>query len=230
MLNIGSASQLAVIKAATKLATPLQSVMEVPYFSGDNILVAAALGGGKVIATFVSMLKEWLESLGVQRGDSELYKTLMTAAKGKMDTTLQVVPTLWGERHRPDMRGSVHNIGTDNLTLGDVSSAMFRGIVENLRRMMPREIFQEHQVRCIDKANSLKLLTHNHSHSNKLYIHLHKCTCTYQIQRILGSGYTLQRNTVLQQHTEKVFGLPLVIKEGIDSPLGAAMAVEHLQQ
>ena len=176
MLNIGSASQLAVIKPATKLVTPLQSVMEVPYFSGDNILVAAALGGGKVIATFVSMLKEWLESLGVQRGDSELYKTLMTAAKGKMDTTLQVVPTLWGERHRPDMRGSVHNIGTDNLTLGDVSSAMFRGIVENLRRMMPREIFQEHQVRCIDKANSLKLLTHNHSHSNKLYIHLHKCT------------------------------------------------------
>ena len=230
MLNIGSASQLAVIKPATKLVTPLQSVMEVPYFSGDNILVAAALGGGKVIATFVSMLKEWLESLGVQRGDSELYKTLMTAAKGKMDTTLQVVPTLWGERHRPDMRGSVHNIGTDNLTLGDVSSAMFRGIVENLRRMMPREIFQEYQVRCIDKANSLKLLTHNHSHSNKLYIHLHKCACTYQIQRILGSGYTLQRNTVLQQHTEKVFGLPLVIKEGIDSPLGAAMAVERLQQ
>ena len=55
-------------------------------------------------------------------------------------------------------------------------------------------------------------------------------TYTYQIQRILGSGYTLQRNTVLQQHIEKVFGLPLVIKEGIDSPLGAAMAVEQLQQ
>ena len=156
VLNIGSASQLAVIKPATKLVIPLQSVMEVPYFSGDNILVAAALGGGNVIATFVSMLKEWLESLGVQRSDSELHKTLMTVAKDKMDTTLQVVPTLWGERHRPDMRGSVHNIGTDNLTLGDVSSAMFRGIVENLRKMMPREIFQEHQVRYSDdKANLL---------------------------------------------------------------------------
>ena len=174
MLNIGSASQLAVIKPATKLVLPLQSVMEVPYFSGDNILVAAALGGGKVIATFVSMLKEWLESLGVQRSDSELYKTLMTVAKDKMDTTLQVVPTLWGERHIPDMRGSVHNIGTDNLTLGDVSSAMFRGIIENLRKMMPREIFQEHQVRCIDdKANSLMLRSYinpySHSNSNDEY-------------------------------------------------------------
>jgi len=57
-----------------------------------------------------------------------------------------------------------------------------------------------------------------------LYIH------TYQIQRIIGSGYTLQRNTILQQHTEKVFGLSLVIKEGIDSPLGAAVALEQLQQ
>lgn len=199
--------------------------MEVPYFSGDNILVAAALGGGKVIATFVSMLKEWLESLGVQRSDSELYETLMTVAQDKMDTTLQVVPTLWGERHRPGMRGSVHNIGTDNLTLGDVSSAMFRGIVENLREMMPREIFQEHQVRRIDKVNSLMLHSCINPYScNIYYIH------TYQIQRILGSGYTLQRNTVLQQHTEKVFGLPLVIKEGIDSPLGAAVAVEQLQQ
>lgn len=57
-----------------------------------------------------------------------------------------------------------------------------------------------------------------------LYIH------TYQIQRIIGSGYTLQRNTILQQHTEKVFGLSLVIKEGIDSPLGSAVALEQLQQ
>lgn len=55
-------------------------------------------------------------------------------------------------------------------------------------------------------------------------------THTYQIQRIIGSGYTLQRNTILQQHTEKVFGLSLVIKEGIDSPLGAAVALEQLQQ
>jgi len=60
---------------------------------------------------------------------------------------LQVDPTLWGERHRPDIRGTVQNIGIDNLTLGDINSATLRGIVANLRRMMPLEIFQELNVR-----------------------------------------------------------------------------------
>lgn len=148
MLSIGSASQLAVIKPATKqhMLSP-QSVMEVPYFSGNNILAACALAGGNVIATFVSMLQEWLGKLGVQRSEVEVRQMLIAAAEDKMDTTLQVDPTLWGERHRPDIRGTVQNIGIDNLTLGDISSATLRGIVANLRRMMPLEIFQELNVR-----------------------------------------------------------------------------------
>ena len=149
MLNIGSASQLAVIKPATKQhMLPLQSVMEVPYFNGDNILAACSLAGGNAIATFVSMLKEWLEKFGVQHSEVEVRQMLVAAAEDKVDTTLQVDPTLWGERHRPDMRGSVQNIGIDNFTLGDISSATLRGIVTNLRRMMPIETFQDLNVRC----------------------------------------------------------------------------------
>ena len=50
-----------------------------------------------------------------------------------------------------------------------------------------------------------------------------------KIQRLLGSGQTLQRNPVLQHHTERVFGVPLVISDRpVDAPLGAAMAVQSL--
>lgn len=168
MLSIGSASQLAVIKPATKqhMLSP-QSVMEVPYFSGNNILAACALAGGNVIATFVSMLQEWLGKLGVQRSEVEVRQMLIAAAEDKMDTTLQVDPTLWGERHRPDIRGTVQNIGIDNLTLGDISSATLRGIVANLRRMMPIEIFQELNVRIAPTGHAA------------IYIHLTRTSHRY---------------------------------------------------
>ena len=123
--------------------------MKVPYFYESNILVAAALGGGNVIATFVAMLRGWLQALGVEAEkfqESEIYKKLISSAEEKLDTSLEIDPILWGERHTPHARGCVSNVGTDNLALGDVSSAMFSGIVNNLRRMMPVEIFQEHKV------------------------------------------------------------------------------------
>ena len=158
VLNIGSASQLAVIKPI-RVQTPGNrdkapsnqmllppSVMEVPYFNSNHLIVAAALAGGNVIASFVTMLYGWLADLGVECQESDIYTRLISCAKGKFDTSLQVAPTLWGERHMPQARGSVSNIGPDNLTLGDASSAMCRGIVENLRQMMPPETFEEHQV------------------------------------------------------------------------------------
>ena len=49
-----------------------------------------------------------------------------------------------------------------------------------------------------------------------------------QVQRVVGSGSALVRNRVLQRHAEEVLGMPLVIKEGVDAPLGAAMAVSNL--
>ena len=38
------------------------------------------------------------------------------------------------------------NLTPNNLDLGDVSSAMMRGVIVNLREMMPLEIFQQFKV------------------------------------------------------------------------------------
>ena len=45
---------------------------------------------------------------------------------------------------------------------------------------------------------------------------------------MLGSGQTLQRHRVFQEHIQRVFGLPLELREEADAPLGAAMAVAHI--
>eukprot|EP00731_Ephydatia_muelleri_P022985 Em0015g568a len=173
-----------------------QSLTDVPYFSGDYAKVAASLSGGNVIATFVCMLQGWLEAMGIDRktiGDADIYERLMTCGAEKWDTTLCVDPVWWGERHTPEAKGSVTNMAEDNMTFSDWCSALHRGIVQNLSKMMPEEVLLEHK-----------------------------------IERLLGSGRTLHKNTLLQRHVTSIFKRPLVLREEVDSPLGAAMAVSTL--
>lgn len=80
-------------------------------------------------------------------GDQDIYGYLIDAASHNMDTTLVVSPIFLGERHQPNVRGRVTNIGSDNLCVGDVSSALMKGIVENLKEMMPSMIFEQFRVR-----------------------------------------------------------------------------------
>lgn len=164
---MGTASQLAVVKprgaAATAISLP-ESVQEVPYFSGDHLLVAASLNGGNVMATFVDVLQGWMKDLGVNLGErgvkkSDIYDKLLQAALDKLDTSLEVDPKLRGERHAPGELGSVKGIQLQpsNLSLGDVGSAMVKGLVENLRKMMPQDIFDRYQVCVHTTASSIMI-------------------------------------------------------------------------
>lgn len=49
-------------------------------------------------------------------------------------SNLNVQPTLLGERHQPDLKGTVTNIDVGNLGLGQVFRALCRGLLENLHR------------------------------------------------------------------------------------------------
>ena len=154
VLNIGSASQLSVVKPkAEKLCFPLpSSVMEVPYFDGNTLITAASLAGGNVVATFVKMLQSWMRTLGVTDSipdESSIYTKLVSLACENVNDLreLDVCVTLWGERHEPGGAvGAVSNITPNNLDLGGVSHAMLRGVVTNLRKMMPQEVFQQLKV------------------------------------------------------------------------------------
>ena len=153
---MGSASQIALIKPAGSPPedisphTILESVQEVPYFNGDHLLVAAALGGGNVLSLFVDTLRGWLRDLDphleVAINFQDVYEKMMTLAMEKLDTSLEVSPRFWAERHNPDMSGSVGNIRPDNISLGDVGSAMVMGVVENLYCMITPYLLDRHQV------------------------------------------------------------------------------------
>ena len=169
VLNIGSASQLAVINPATSQLPQLPaSIMEVPYFSQDTILVAASLSGGNVVSTFVKMLSSWLGCLqgpqhtnhpdsvsSVVPNESDIYRILISKAGEKMETSLKMDVRLWGERYNPGVTGSMSNLTPHNLDLGDVSSAMFRGIIENLWSMMSPGVLEHLKVQLVFACISL---------------------------------------------------------------------------
>ena len=163
MLYVGTSSQLSVIKRRSD-HSPLAAdnpLKEVPYFNGQNLLVAAALNGGNTVKKFVTFLREFLTLAGiteVQVTDKKIYEIVTSSALSKMDTTLCIQPRLLGERHCPTARGSVTNLASDNITMADVSSALCRGIIDNLARMMPRSKLLELQVR--PKINSRSEFMH----------------------------------------------------------------------
>lgn len=145
VVNIGSGAQLSIVRppSLSMDISSVPSLLEVPYFGQQTLVVAAALTGGNVIVKFVEFLREALTSMGVsnqQVTDSLLYSVILSSAQEKIDSTLQINPVLLGERHCPAVRATVCNLSPDNLTLGDVGSALMRGMAENLCSMMPTEV------------------------------------------------------------------------------------------
>ncbi|KAL2095053.1 hypothetical protein ACEWY4_009772 [Coilia grayii] len=141
VLNISTSAQLTFAMPAgfTPSCVPdaLSPIAYFPYFNGSYLAVAASLNGGNVMATFVGMLTSWMNELGVEISESSVYPQLIQAAQGQPDTDLRIVPTLLGERHATSSLGQLSNVSPGNLSLGHVTRALCRGIMENLASMMP---------------------------------------------------------------------------------------------
>jgi sedoheptulokinase len=54
-----------------------------------------------------------------------------------------VNPTLFGERHDPNLRGTISNLTPNNTGLGHVTKAICHGIAKNLTEMMSPEMLTE---------------------------------------------------------------------------------------
>ena len=132
---------------ASKFTADCSTLLQVPYFSGRHLVVAAALTGGNVMANFVKQLQNWCSELGVPAPPKDsIYQSLFASASKIDGSSLCVVPLLWGERHVPNDRGAVLDLSAFNSSLGDITHAVCRGIVTNIKEMMPREVFASSEV------------------------------------------------------------------------------------
>ncbi|KAG7483759.1 hypothetical protein MATL_G00041680 [Megalops atlanticus] len=141
VLNISTSAQLtfAMPDGFEPPATldPHSPVPYFPYFDGSYLAVAASLNGGNVVATFVEMLTAWMKELGTDISDTSIYSQLIKAALNQESSDLRVRPTILGERHDTSSLGQVSNISASNVSLGHVTRALCRGIMENMAAMLP---------------------------------------------------------------------------------------------
>ncbi|XP_077361258.1 sedoheptulokinase isoform X1 [Festucalex cinctus] len=158
VLNISTSAQLTFAMPADfkppDSPQPASSVAFFPYFGSSYLAVAAALNGGNVLATFVEMLTGWMKELGVELNEQSLYEKMISCALNQESSDLTVSPTILGERHDPFTLGQVTNISASNLSLGHVTRALCRGILQNLASMMPPERLRQAGVKRIAGSGS----------------------------------------------------------------------------
>ncbi|XP_061104763.1 sedoheptulokinase isoform X1 [Conger conger] len=147
VLNVSTSAQLTYAMPAgfepPTTPDPSSPVSYFPYFDGTYLAVAASLNGGNVMATFVEMLTSWMKELGTDVDDSTIYSRLIKAALDQESSDLTVSPTIFGERHNTSSLGQVCNISVSNISVGQVTRALCRGIMDNLASMLPPEALLE---------------------------------------------------------------------------------------
>ncbi|XP_072796427.1 sedoheptulokinase isoform X3 [Vicugna pacos] len=147
VLNISTSVQLVASMPSgfqpAQTPDPTAPVAYFPYFHRTYLAVAASLNGGNVLATFVHMLVQWMADLGLEVEESTVYSRMIQAAAQQRDTCLTITPTVLGERHLPDQLASVTRISSSDLSLGHVTRALCRGIIQNLHSMLPFQQLRE---------------------------------------------------------------------------------------
>ncbi|MEE6468410.1 hypothetical protein FKM82_008282 [Ascaphus truei] len=134
--------------------SPGEAVAYFPYFKDRYLAVAASLNGGNVLASFVRMVTQWIAELGVTNSDCDIYAQVIKAALSQNDTHIRVCPMLFGERHAPDSLASVSNISEADLSLGHLTRALCRGIIENMHSMLPSDRLEKSGVKRIIGSGS----------------------------------------------------------------------------
>ncbi len=107
-----------------------------------------------VLGCILILIIYFLYVIGLEVNESRIYSQLIQSALAQPNTDLSVTAALLGERHDPTSSASVSQISPSNLSLGHVTRAVCRGIIENIATMMPPQILQAAGVRCIIGSGS----------------------------------------------------------------------------
>ena len=173
-----------------------KSLMHVPYFECKDLLVAASLNGGNVLAAFVQLLHSWQTELNDNQSsqpsiDNLWSRLIELGLRSNSIAKEDFSAALFGERHDPSMCAYIHNIRSVNISQINNVGTIFRGIchwiVTNLFDML---------------GENVKTIT-----------------------GIIGAGSALMKNAVLQKELHDQVHGHLTFNEDCDAAYGAALFI-----
>jgi sedoheptulokinase len=159
-LTLGTGAQLSIILSRAELAAGnWPESVEIRPYPGDRFLaVAAPLCGGQAMAWLADNINHWLHDLGFKAiPQDQLYRRIDRLAGQCPDSPLFISPSFLGERHQPQLRGEIRHLDLGNASLGNVASALARGIIANLYGMVPETIIKSRKL-VIGSGNAVRRL------------------------------------------------------------------------
>ncbi len=159
-LTIGTGAQLTVVmEKETVRELKSESTMDIrPYIDNKCLAVAAPLCGGQAFAWLVDVVQHWQKELGLpELPEDKLFRKLDALGMEHLDAKLDIKPNFIGERYNPELSGEISNIDLKNFTLGEVSAALARGIVDNMKQMMPEKLFANKKL-VVGSGNAVRRL------------------------------------------------------------------------
>jgi len=157
-LTLGTGGQLSAVMQAGFVPprpAPGATFEYRPYPGRQYVAVAAALCGGAAWQWLAASVENWLASLGVQGRDREQLYAKLDELGLQAEAAVKVRPHLRGERHDPLLRGSIHGLSAEPLTLGNLARGLAEGIVESLANMLPPAVLTGRK-RVVGSGNALR--------------------------------------------------------------------------
>nr|CAB3266061.1 sedoheptulokinase-like [Phallusia mammillata] len=113
-------------------------VVRVPYFGDRDLITYASLNGGAVFAEYVRLLRDWTQKFVPDVTEGDIYSRLLEEtseqhADSGNKRKMTFSPTLFGERHAPDLKAALHNIDAPHFNAPEIGRAIAAGILRNLR-------------------------------------------------------------------------------------------------
>lgn len=134
LVNVGTGGQISVLSKEYFAAKGIETR---PFARGYYLLAGSSLCGGRAYAVLEHFFSMYAEAAGVRNVDH--YGVMEKILDRKEETEkLKVNTAFSGTREKPQKRGSVKNIGTENFTPAALIEGVLEGIASELYKMYDR--------------------------------------------------------------------------------------------
>jgi len=144
-LTLGTGGQIsAILPSAVKpVKLPTDTKYEYRPYPGNRFtIVAASLCGGSAWAWLANNIQKWFAGLNQACPSKEQIYNRLNELGLKTQTKLTIKPNFLGERYAPELRGSIVGIDMENFDLSNIAIALAKGIIQNLKEMLPKQALE----------------------------------------------------------------------------------------
>jgi len=157
-ITLGTGGQISAVLRPDEFSKPLAQNVRYeyrPYPAKRYMAVGACLCGGAAWEWLAAAVDSWLKDLKLPVPPrDEIYKRMNELGQDSCGKLI-ISPHFSGERFDLSLRGTIAGIELDNFRLGTVSNSLARGILVNLKNMLPSERMAKRN-RLVGSGNALR--------------------------------------------------------------------------